>query len=431
MKPLSSIKELLLATVRIYRQKHWEFIEVCLLALLGAFPLVLIYVIYYFVNYNNQLGQYETLNFVLAILYFVATLVAAYFALSTVIGCCLVANDDKRTSAWQIILATRHYFWHFLLVWLMFELVVILCGLPLIIACKLLGGDWWSILLSGGKVLNFWLGAWVAVFVLPMLWALLSYGWSFFALMEDGFQNISALRRSRELVKTNFWPLLFRLMAFFAVWLVFYSLITVHLYWPSSSWFYSLWSILMKLLLIFSNFVFVPSLVIFGRLLYKELVVANPKTKLARAGSSILVKVAIAIGALFLLASLVNTVYGMSSTSIASKKMAQRDWQRVQDIKSMQAALAAYRQEQGTYPEWLVMGQPLSAADKVYLSQLPSNIKSADGDCPVDYEYTYDQVASGQDYVLKYCLGVGFNVDNSSLLSAGEHSVSQDDLIFN
>jgi hypothetical protein len=61
---------------------------------------------------------------------------------------------------------------------------------------------------------------------------------------------------------------------------------------------------------------------------------------------------------------------------------------------------------------------------------LPSNIKSADGDCPVDYEYGYYQVAGGQDYVLTYCLGAGLLASEGDLLSAGEHKLSQDDIIW-
>jgi hypothetical protein len=431
MKELSSFGQLLGATIKIYKEKWWEFVELALLALVGAFPLVIVYVVYYLVNYSNYLGQYQGANTLLAILYFAATLLAAYFALSAIIGSCLVANDDKKMSAWQIILSTRHYFWHFLLVWLMLEALLISCGLPLVLVFKLASGNWPTLLFGSGTAFGFWLAAATAVFAMPLIWAMINYGLSFFALMEGGLQNVSALRRSRELVKGNFWSLLLRFASFAACVLALYLLATLHLWWPSTNTVYAVWSMLMKIVLIFSNFVFLPCLIIFGRLLYKELVAMKPRTKLSSAGSPLLVKIAVALGLIFLIFALSNTINVMSSKSLMLGKMAQRDAQRLQDIRSMQAALASYYQEQGAYPEWLVMGQPLEAGGKVYLESLPSNVKVADGDCPVDYEYGYYQVASGQDYVLTYCLGVGLGDADQILLTAGEHKVGQDDLIFN
>ncbi len=431
MKKLSSVGSLLKTTTQIYRQKYFQFIEVLLLALVGAFPLLIVYEIYYFVNYNNSLGQYSTVNFFLSLLYFAATLVAAYFALSSIIGCYLVAKDERHASPWLKILATRKYFWKFLLVWLMFEAVVLICGLPLFVSVRLVSGSWFTLLLSSHVGVSFWIGVWLAIFLLPILWAAVTYFWSFFALMEDGWRNISALARSRELVKKRFWLVTARLAAFFGIWLAFYLLVSLHLFWPSDNIYYTIWAIIMKLVLIFSNFIFVPSLIIFGRLLYKELADGNSKTKLKPAGSKLFVKVVVVIGALFLLLSLVNTVYNFNSGAVFAKKMEARNKQRISDIKSIQSGLAAYYQEQGKYPDWLVMGQPLAAGSKIYIQKLPSNVKSEDGACPVDFEYTYASVVGGKDYTLSYCLGSSLSPDiNDPLLSAGEHKVGKDDMLF-
>jgi hypothetical protein len=186
----------------------------------------------------------------------------------------------------------------------------------------------------------------------------------------------------------------------------------------------------MGLAMIAANFVFGPSLIIFGRQLYKELVVTAPKTKLPKVGNQTLVKFAVIAGVLFLVIALMTTIDSMSSAAVVKSKVLARDRQRVEDMKAIQGALASYYQEQGAYPEWVVMGQPLQAAGQIYLDEVPSNIKSADGECPVDYEYGYYQAAGGQDYVLTYCLGEGLSMQEGSLLSAGEHKLGQDEIIW-
>lgn len=430
MKQLSSIKSLLLHTAKIYRQKWWEFVELCLLAIVGAVPLVLVYAVHYLLNYSNDSGAYQAANVFLGVLYFLATLVAAYFALSAVIGCCLIANDDKRMSAWQIILSTRHYFWHFLLVWLLVEAVLLISGLPLIVFGQISSESWMSLMTGSFQAFDWRLVVGGLMLLAPIAWAGVNCFWALFALMEDGFQNISALRRARELVRGRSLTVLVRLLALAGVWLAFYFLVTLHSWWSNDSVVYGIWNLLMGLAMIAANFVFGPSLIIFGRQLYKELVVTAPKTKLPKVGNQTLVKFAVIAGVLFLVIALMTTIDSMSSAAVVKSKVLARDRQRVEDMKAIQGALASYYQEQGAYPEWVVMGQPLQAAGQIYLDEVPSNIKSADGECPVDYEYGYYQAAGGQDYVLTYCLGEGLSMQEGSLLSAGEHKLGQDEIIW-
>lgn len=430
MKRLSSIKSLVNQTVKIYRQKYWEFVELCFLAIVGAVPLVIIYAVHYLLNYSNDAGQYQVLNLLLAVLYFLATMLAAYFALSAVIGFYLIANDDKRISAWQIILSTRHYFWHFLLVWVLIEALLMLASAPLVVFLQVSAESWLPILAQSGQAFDWRLLVGLVLLLAPIVWVGVNCFWSFFALMEGGLQNISALRRSRELVRGRSLAVFAKLAAFVGIWVLFYGLISIHNYWPSNNAVYVAWDLLMKLVLVASNFVFVPSLVIFGRVMYKELVAMAPKTKLAKAGNPTLVKFAILCAGLFALSMLMTTIKAMSSEAVMQNKLISRDRQRVADMKKIQSLLADYYKDQGAYPEWLVMGQELAVAGTRYAEALPSNIKSADGDCPVDYEYGYYQVAGGQDYVLTYCLGAGLVASEGDLLSAGEHKLSQDDIIW-
>jgi hypothetical protein len=134
----------------------------------------------------------------------------------------------------------------------------------------------------------------------------------------------------------------------------------------------------------------------------------------------------------FLLIALLNTLAMFSSASVARAKMRARDSQRLADISLIQAKLAEYYSDQGTFPEWLVMGDTLASSEKIYLWPVPSNPKSADGDCPIDFEYQYQLTAGGHDYQLTYCLGSDLSADKSNLiLRSGSHSVGNNDLLLN
>jgi len=432
MKQLSSAWDLLRASALLYRSKFRQIVSVYAMALVGAFPLIIVRVIYLFVNYDNQIGHFKMLNFVLALCYFFALLVAGLFILMAQLAVWQVVTDRARGSAWQIFWQTKKYVLPYLLIWLIFSALIFLAGLPTILGWSLVSGSLIQVgqLMATHKLYSWWITIWLAVFALPFVWVLGNYIWSFFAFLNDAYQDYSAMQRSRELVKGREFSVLSRLLSFGLLWLLFYFLVGLHGYWPSDNWLYVIWNILMSLLFIFSSFVFVPSLIIFGQVLYRELVDTRPKTKLVPRAHPILTKLIYFFGGFFLLLGLINLIYGLSSPSLVNKKMAARDYQRLADIQIIQAKLSQYYRDQGKFPDWLIPGQPLASGSQVYLWQIPTNPKVADGVCDGAYEYHYQVILGGKDYELSYCLGGDLSPKNRDVyLSSGEHTVSHRDII--
>ena len=97
-----------------------------------------------------------------------------------------------------------------------------------------------------------------------------------------------------------------------------------------------------------------------------------------------------------------------------------RDAKRVSDVKQMQVGLELYYADAGNYPMSLQPGGQLANGRTVYMSSLPTNPQPSGDSCPSNFEYSYQPVNSGKDYVLTFCL------DGSvGTLSEGIHKASQ------
>jgi hypothetical protein len=107
---------------------------------------------------------------------------------------------------------------------------------------------------------------------------------------------------------------------------------------------------------------------------------------------------------------------------------ATRDARRVTDVRQMQTAFELFYNDNGRYPV-SANGLP-SLTDggqyklSSYLSTLPTPSTPADGNCTeAQNKYTYQQLNSGRDYQLTFCLGSG-----ASGLAAGSHTASSSGL---
>ena len=92
--------------------------------------------------------------------------------------------------------------------------------------------------------------------------------------------------------------------------------------------------------------------------------------------------------------------------SLNQTREANRNTERVADIKEAQTALKMFYRDWGVYPMAVTAGQSLISGSVTYLLKWPDNPgPRADGNCP-DSDYTYSKVdvAGGASYSISFCL---------------------------
>lgn len=89
-----------------------------------------------------------------------------------------------------------------------------------------------------------------------------------------------------------------------------------------------------------------------------------------------------------------------------------RDYQRINDVSQLRAALEIYYNDNKKYPKNIFENEPKEESPELkkffdYMLQIPKNPRPNDGSCPIDFEYGYKADLNGQDYELAFCLGEG------------------------
>lgn len=123
----------------------------------------------------------------------------------------------------------------------------------------------------------------------------------------------------------------------------------------------------------------------------------------------------------------VIAIIGMLSTlavvSLNSAREKSRDAKRIADVRQIQTALELYYQDNNGYPAGAnaILGTGIytclvtdtgfvtstdAACARPYMGLIPGAPQPADGSCDlVSNAYTYNQVDSGKDYTIGFCLG--------------------------
>lgn len=104
----------------------------------------------------------------------------------------------------------------------------------------------------------------------------------------------------------------------------------------------------------------------------------------------------------------------LSIVALGSARLQARDARRVADIKEIQIALEMYYNDAGSYPVTLNFGDSISYNGQTYISNIPTNPKPSDGNCPSDFEYKYAS-SDQKSYELTYCLGGGVGTYKSGI----------------
>lgn len=98
--------------------------------------------------------------------------------------------------------------------------------------------------------------------------------------------------------------------------------------------------------------------------------------------------------------ALVSTIALVSYSKVRATA---RDSARVSSVNQIMTALQLYRNDNKSYPEALIPGQPLTANSVTYMGSIPTSpTPRADGDCE-DKDYRYEKTAKG--YQITFCLG--------------------------
>jgi len=95
----------------------------------------------------------------------------------------------------------------------------------------------------------------------------------------------------------------------------------------------------------------------------------------------------------------------LSIVALDNTRLRARDAGRVSDIQEIQTALEMYYNDAGSYPATLNSGDSIIYNGQTYISNIPTNPKPNDGNCPSDFEYKYAASLDGKSYELNYCLG--------------------------
>ncbi len=101
---------------------------------------------------------------------------------------------------------------------------------------------------------------------------------------------------------------------------------------------------------------------------------------------------------------IIGVLATLTTVSVNSVRSKARDTKRISDVRQIQLALEMYRDDNGKYPDSVVIGTPLSSNGITYLAKVPKAPGVKDGVCTAD-TYTYTSRRSGGSYVLAFCLG--------------------------
>ncbi len=170
------------------------------------------------------------------ILVFSAILMMIYFFLRTTIGLVLFIKNDYQGKSKEIFIESKTYFWAYLGVSLLTAILVLL----------------WALLL-----------------IIPGIIFSIFYAFAAYVFFFEGKKGMDALRRSKDLVKGYFWPVLGRI-AFISVllWLfMFFISIPLEIF-EEGGLTFSLWNLLVSII----SFLIGPIAMIYMINMYKDLV---------------------------------------------------------------------------------------------------------------------------------------------------------------
>jgi len=364
---LTPFGTLLSNAFKIYQENFVRVICLIGIALASSVPILFVFGLYFLAGsvLDARSTVLHVVNMSLVVIGFLGMLFLIYMNVVTQASVyVLLKEGDKYSSVRQLLKEGRTYFWKLLLVNFSVGIFVLL----------------WSLL-----------------FVIPGIIMAVFYSMAIYVLVFEGFESTYALKRSRELVRGNWWSLVWRLLLFSVLIWIFFLVLSIPIWFmPEEALLTQVWTWIVNII----GMIITPLGIFFSYQLYRDLRQAKGESILSvltsRRSKVMIIVATVALFLFFVIPVVVAVFLSDSRTQV-------QDAKRLTDAKLVQTALELYKLDIGIYPENLIWGEKLTFGDKVYLEQLPENAVGTSANCPA-YVYRYSSVEEGDSYQLEFCL---------------------------
>ncbi|OGF27543.1 hypothetical protein A2303_01640 [Candidatus Falkowbacteria bacterium RIFOXYB2_FULL_47_14] len=232
-RKISPVAVLLKESWVLYKNNFWRFVGMLLVPLLGLLPLAIIFIL------NGVLTFLNNGNIVLLFLRYLLILLGAGSVVFLVVIAIIsraglfvmVKNAGERPTVKGSFLEAKKISWKFFATSVITAVFVFL----------------WTLLL-----------------VVPGIIAAINYGFALWFLVYEGVGGVSAIKRSRELVRGYWWAVAGRLLLLQAL---FFLLIVLPLTFTKNETFVVIWNFVSQIV----SFAFMPFVLIYSHLIYQNL----------------------------------------------------------------------------------------------------------------------------------------------------------------
>ncbi|MEA2064852.1 MAG: hypothetical protein U9O66_00965 [Patescibacteria group bacterium] len=240
-KKITSPSDLLKKSLEIYQQKFWKFVGMNCVPILGFLPLAIVLGLFaiatiVFQNSANTI-MVSIINIILGLLGIISVLVAIYIGTISQIGLLvLLKNFSSEQKIKEAFKEAMNYFWSYVVIGAITAIFVIL----------------WSLL-----------------FIIPGIIFAVYYSFSKYTLIFEGYKSMSALKRSKELIKNYWWAVVGRQLFVCLILVLFVLFLSIPELFAEKG---SIANIISQ---IFSNLIYLlisPIVLIYSVLIYKDLV---------------------------------------------------------------------------------------------------------------------------------------------------------------
>lgn len=242
---LSSVSSLVEKAFEIYRVSLWKFIGMMFVPLLGLLPIIAILSSYGALKFFIR-GESVMINIVsifLGLLGLVALVVAIYVGVVAQAGLLiLVGGGATEISVKDAFLNARKYAWKLVIINFSVALFTILWGL---------------------------------LFIIPGVIMAVAYTYAQWAFFYEGFTGTAALKRSKELVKGDWWNIFMRSVG---LYIILYAVLWIPSIILGDGIFEEIWSIISQII----SFVAAPFFMIVSSLVFQELRGIKGESKIAK-----------------------------------------------------------------------------------------------------------------------------------------------------
>ncbi len=293
----------------ILRHQIGKYIGMVFLPWLLAVPFLIFLAVYFFVGYflAGDIGKIanNVVFILLAIIIFALFIVANLIAQAGIY--ILIKHRDRNITVKEAFARARKVAGAFFIVQLAISLFTILWGL---------------------------------LFVIPGIIALVNYSLAPWALVYEDFRGVTALKRSKELVKGYRGKIFVR---YLAIYIVVIALMSIPPFFIKTSLATTIWSAVSYALSLMSSLY----IIIFTHQVYFDLVRTKEPSKIEyKQGRNI----AVIVGAVIFFTVFITGFSGAAFSLVNSASMKARDLKRVSDISQIALSLDVYRKINDTYP---------------------------------------------------------------------------------